>query len=78
MRAEHPRAKRETRPFSKKKNMPRYTVYVWGLLFIFTKGSGGGGCGGGGYVVVCSRSLSAGEYIYRSREPFPIRGDKWM
>lgn len=76
MRAEHPRAKRETRPFSKKKNMPSYTVYVLGLLFIFTKG--GRGCGGGGYVVVRSRSLIAQEYIYRSREPFPIRVDKWM
>lgn len=41
-------------------------------------GGGGGRRDGGGYAAVCSRLLGAREYIYRSGEPSPIRGDKWM
>lgn len=36
MRAEHPRAKRETRPFSCKKNMPGWSVCVFGACYSFS------------------------------------------
>lgn len=78
MRAEHPRAKRETRPFSKKKNTLLLYMFWACYSFSLREAEAGMGSGGGGCVVVCSRSLCAGEYIYRSGEPFPIRGDKWM
>lgn len=53
------------------------TVCVLGLLFIFTKAARMEGVGAG-YVVVCFHFQDASKYIYRSGEPFPLRGDKCM
>lgn len=78
MRAEHSRAKRETRPFSEKKNSRAILYMFWACCSFSLREAEAWGCAGGVYVVVCSRSLGAEEYIYRSGEPFPIRGDKWL